>query len=66
LIWGVKGLIVTRSNLVVTWKNRPQMSIISWLPLRLRCFSWVGCILGSFAIEFSICAKKEEERKSST
>jgi len=29
LIWGVKGLIVTRSNLVVTWKDRPQMSIIS-------------------------------------
>jgi hypothetical protein len=29
LIWEVKGLIVTRSNLVVTWKGRPQMSIIS-------------------------------------
>ena len=29
LTWGVKGLIVTRSNLVVTWKDRPQMSIIS-------------------------------------
>ena len=27
--WGVKGLIVTKSNLVVTWKVRPQMGIIS-------------------------------------
>lgn len=32
--------------------------IISWFPLMLRCFSWVGCILGSFGIEFSICTKK--------
>lgn len=29
LIWGGKGLIVTRSNLVVTWKVGPQMGIIS-------------------------------------
>ena len=29
LTWGVKGLIVTGSNLVVTWKDRLQMSIIS-------------------------------------
>ena len=29
LTWGIKGLIVTRSNLVVTWKDRPKMSIIS-------------------------------------
>ena len=29
LTWGVKGLIVTRSNLAVTWKDRPQMNIIS-------------------------------------
>ena len=29
LTWGVKGLIMTRSNLVVTWKDRPHMSIIS-------------------------------------
>jgi hypothetical protein len=28
-ILGYMGLIVTRSNLVVTWKDRPQMSIIS-------------------------------------
>ena len=29
LTWGVKGLIVTQSNLVVTWKDTPQMSISS-------------------------------------
>ena len=29
LTWGVKGLIVTQSNLVVTWKDRLQMGIIS-------------------------------------
>ena len=27
--WGVKGLIVTMSNLVVTWKVRPHLGIIS-------------------------------------
>ena len=29
LTWRVKGFIVTRSNLVVTWKDRPQWSMIS-------------------------------------
>ena len=38
--WGVKGLIVTWSNLVVTWKVRPHMGIISWSPLTLRWFFW--------------------------
>ena len=47
LTWGVKGLIVTHGNLVVTWKDRPQMSIVSWFPLRLCCFDQVGCVLGS-------------------
>jgi hypothetical protein len=28
-VWCVKGLIVTRRNLVVTWKVRPWMGIIS-------------------------------------
>ena len=50
--WGVKNLIVTRSNLVVTWMDRPQMSTISWFPLRLRWLTQDGCILGSFAIDF--------------
>ena len=48
LIWRVKNLIVTRSNLVVTWMDRLQMSIVSSFPLRLRWFARVGCILGSF------------------
>lgn len=29
LIWGIKGLIIIHSNLVVTWKVRTQMAIIS-------------------------------------
>lgn len=28
-VWGVKNLIMTRSNLVITWKVRPRMNIIS-------------------------------------
>jgi hypothetical protein len=29
LTWGgVKGLIVTRGNLIITWKDKPRMSII--------------------------------------
>jgi hypothetical protein len=62
LAWRVNGFIVTRNNLVVTWKDRPQMSFFLF-PLRLPCFSWVGCILGSLAIEFSIYAKKRKEKK---
>ena len=52
--WGVKGLMMIRSNLIVTWKDRPHMSIISWFPLGLRWFACVGCILGSF----NLCQKK--------
>ena len=29
LTWGVKGLVVTQSNLVVNWKVMPQMNTIS-------------------------------------
>lgn len=46
--WGVKGLIITRSNWKVTWKVRPHMNIISWSPLGLRWFSQGGCILVPF------------------
>jgi hypothetical protein len=28
-MWGVKNLIMTQSDLVVAWMDRPQMSIIS-------------------------------------
>ena len=59
---GVKGLIVTWSNLVVTWKVRPQMDIISWLLLGLHWFTHVGCILAQFVqLNFSICAKKRRK-----
>ena len=63
LTWGVKDLLVTGSNLVVTWKVRPQMNIISWFPLNLR---WVfprwlyfGYVI---AIKFLICAKKKTKK----
>ena len=42
---GVKSLSVTRINLVVTWKVRPQMIIISWFPLKLHWFSRDGYVL---------------------
>ena len=63
LTWGVKGLIVTQSNLVVTWKDRPQTSIISWFSLGLWCFGWVGCILGSTAIDFQFVPKIKQTNK---
>jgi len=28
LTWGVKGLIVTRGNLIITWKDKPRISTI--------------------------------------
>jgi len=40
--WRVKNLIVTHSNLDVTFMNRPQMSIISWVSLELRRLAQVG------------------------
>lgn len=43
-----KGLKVTQGNLVVMWKVRPQMDIISKLPLGLRWFSRGDDILVPF------------------
>ena len=45
------GLYLVATNL----KLLGAMKVCTW------CFSWVGCILGSLAIEFSIYAKKEKE-----
>ena len=60
LIWGVKGLIVTQSSLIILWKDRPLMSIICCFPLGLRCFGLVGCILGSLCNKiFNLCQKKK-------
>lgn len=58
--WGVKGLIVIWSNLVITSKVRPHMSIISWFPLRLRWFARVDSFI---VIEFSMCAKNRHNMK---
>ena len=38
-VWCVKGLIITRNNLVVSWKTRPRMGIITQCPVG----SLVGC-----------------------
>ena len=64
LTWGFKGLIVTRSNLVVTWKNGPQMSII--LDFHSGCVILAGLVVFwvLFAINFSICSKKERGNMS--
>ena len=64
LTWGVKGLIVTQSDLVVTWKDRPQMITIYSFPLGLCCFGWVGCILGSPCNWIFQFVPKEKKRKS--
>ena len=61
LIWSVIIFIMTRNNLVVTWKNRLQMGIISWFPLGLRWFSGGGCILVPFLqLIFQFVPKKKE------
>ena len=57
---GVKGLIVTRTNLVVMWKVGPKMAIISWFPLGLRWFSRGGCFWFLFIIDFSMWAKEKK------
>ena len=39
LTWGVKGLIMTRSNLVVTWKDSPASNEYYFLiPTRVALF----------------------------
>ena len=48
----VKDLIVTWSNLVVTWKVRPHMGIICRFPLGLCWSSQGGCSLVPFSPEF--------------
>ena len=61
---GVKGLIVTWSNLVVTWKVRTKMGIVYRSPLGLRWFTCVWLYFGySLAIEFSNCALKKGKKK---
>lgn len=49
-IWCVKSLIVTQSNLVVTWKVRPWMRIPSRVPS--ICNGFMMLLYFPFAIEF--------------
>ena len=60
----VGSLSVNVVFLVVTWKDRPQMSTMSWF-LHSSCAVWAGLVVFwvLFAIEFSNCAKKEKEKK---
>ena len=67
--WGgvVKGLILTQNNLVVVWKVKPHMGIISWLPFGVRCFSCNSLILIPFCnwfFLFNLCQKREERRNN--
>lgn len=52
MVWCLKGFIVTCSNLVVTWKARAWMGIISWVPLVCR-LPQGGCY-------FFLCPKKQK------
>ena len=62
-IWGggVKGLIMTWNNLVVRWKVRPQMGIVSWFPLALCWFPRGGCfLLFLLKLSFNLCTRKKK------
>ena len=62
--WGVKGLIVTHSNLVVTWKVRPHMSIFFLTSTRaMLVFPWWLYFDSFLAIEFSVCAKPKKQKQ---
>ena len=50
--WRVKGLIATRSNLVVFGKVRPKMGIITSWPIGPFGEIYDGLFLVSLAIEF--------------
>ena len=63
LMCGVKGLIMTRSNLVVTSKVRPRMGIMSCLPLGFALVSprWLYLVL--FLQFFLFVSKKKTRTK---
>lgn len=59
---GVKGLIMIRSNLVVTWKFRTHMGIVSWSPLGLHWFFRGKCIIVLFLqVSFQFVPKKQQQ-----
>ena len=59
--WAVKGLIVTCINLVVTWKVRPHMGIISWFPPGVHWFSQGSCVFIMFLqLIFQFAPKRKQ------
>lgn len=66
---GVKGFIVTHSNLVVMWKVRPHMGIIFWFPLGVCWLCHGDCIFIPFlqSILINLCQKQTNyENKTHT
>ena len=63
LICGVKGLIMTLSNLVVTSKVRPRMGIMSCLPLVFALVSprWLYLVL---FLQFFLFVSKKNKNKT--
>ena len=50
---------------VITWKDRPHMCIISRFPLGLRCFDQVNCIIGYlYNWKFQYLLKREREENT--
>ena len=63
LMCGVKGLIMTRSNLEVTSKVRPRMGIMSCLPLGFALVSprWLYLVL---FLQFFLFVSKKNKNKT--
>ena len=65
-VWCVKGLMVTSSNLVVTWTVRPWMCIIFLSPLSLLVlprFFQSGFTFSLQVIPFNLGQEEEEEEE---
>lgn len=58
-VWCVKDLIVTHSDLMITWKN--ESYFLS--SLRLWCL-WGGCGLSRYWIGFNMCPKRKEKKRN--
>ena len=65
---GVKNLIVTRSNLIVTWMdNRPQTNIISWFHSGCAALPELVVFWVTFAIKtLNLCPKNKTKTKALT
>ena len=60
---GVKNLTVTHSNLVVSWMDRPHMSIISFLNFHSDCAGSPMLVVFVLPLQLnlSICAQKTKK-----